>query len=96
MRDQLDEWVRSGLFNGGELSAADCQIAPSVALLVTMEDLGPLLHGRPSLRLAERLVPQYPAHLPPGTLFVPSARAEDRRNLELAHHVRTNRGNRKF
>jgi len=62
--DHVDSLIRSGVIGGPELNAADFQIATSSALLATMEDLEPLLAGRPLLGHARRVAPQYPGHLP--------------------------------
>lgn len=62
--DHVDELIRAGVLNGPELNAADFQIATSSALMATMEDLMPLLEGRPLLEHARRVAPGYPGHLP--------------------------------
>ena len=63
--DRVDAWIAAGVLNGPELNAADFQIAPSLGLAMTMEDLRPAIAGRPAGALAERLVPSYPGHTPP-------------------------------
>jgi glutathione S-transferase len=68
--DQVDAWIAEGVMGGPEPNAADLQIAPSVRLLATMDDVRPLLEGRPSLALALRLFPAYAGHLPAGVLPV--------------------------
>ena len=62
--DHVDGLIRAGVLNGPELNAADFQIGTSSALLATMEDMGPLLEGRPALEHARRVAPGYPGHLP--------------------------------
>lgn len=62
--DHVDGLIRSGVIGGPELNAADFQIGTSSALLVTMEDLEPLLAGRPLVGHARRVAPDYPGHLP--------------------------------
>jgi glutathione S-transferase len=68
--DQVDAWIAEGVIGGGEPNAADLQIAPSIRLLATMDDVRPLLDGRPCLALALRLFPSYAGHLPAGALPV--------------------------
>jgi glutathione S-transferase len=68
--DQVDAWIAEGVIGGAEPNAADLQIATSIRLLATMDDLKPLLEGRPSLALALRLFPSYDGHLPAGALPV--------------------------
>lgn len=63
--DHVDELIATDVIGGDEPNAADFQIAPSVALLLTLDDIRPLLSGRPAERLANRLVPGFPGHLPP-------------------------------
>ncbi len=68
--DRVDAWIAEGVMGGAEPNAADLQIAPSIGLLATMDDLEPLLDGRPCLALARRLFPSRPGHLPAGALPV--------------------------
>ena len=64
--DRIDGYIADGVIGGAEPNAADLQIAPSVALLMTMEDLRPFIESRPAGELARRLVPDFPGHTPPG------------------------------
>ncbi|MBS1871277.1 MAG: glutathione S-transferase [Actinobacteria bacterium] len=66
--DRVDGWIAEGVMGGAEPNAADLQIAPSVRLLATMEDVRPLLAGRPALALAVRLFPSYAGRMPQGAL----------------------------
>jgi glutathione S-transferase len=66
--DQVDAWIADGTIGGAEPNAADLQIAPSIRLLATMEDVKPLLEGRPCLDLAMRQFPAYSGHMPKGAL----------------------------
>jgi glutathione S-transferase len=63
--DRVDAWIESGVLNGQQLNAADFQIAPSLGLAMTMEDLRPAVEARPAAALAKRLVPNYPGKMPP-------------------------------
>jgi glutathione S-transferase len=65
MLDKVDAWVESGVLNGEVLNAADLQIAPSIGLAMTLDDLRPAIENRPAAELARRLVPNYPGKMPP-------------------------------
>jgi glutathione S-transferase len=65
MLDKVDGWIAAGTLNGPELNVADFQIAPSLGLALTLDDLRPAIEGRPAAALAQRVVPNYPGHTPP-------------------------------
>ncbi|HMI81034.1 MAG TPA: glutathione S-transferase, partial [Solirubrobacterales bacterium] len=65
MLDRVDAWIEAGVLNGEQLNAADFQIAPSIGLAMTLDDLRPAIEGRPASELARRLVPNYPGRMPP-------------------------------
>jgi glutathione S-transferase len=65
MLDRIDAYIAEGVIGGSEPNAADFQIAPSVALLMTLDDLRPHIEPRPAGGLARRLVPDFPGHTPP-------------------------------
>ena len=65
MLDKIDGWIESGVLGGEQLNAADFQIAPSLGLAMTLDDLRPAIENRPAAALARRLVPNYPGHMPP-------------------------------
>jgi glutathione S-transferase len=60
MLDRIDAWISTGLLGGTQPNAADFQIAPSLSLLMTVDELRPRLESRPAGRLALRVVPDYP------------------------------------
>ena len=62
--DHVDDLVEQGVIGGAERNAADFQIATSVSLLLTMDDIRPMIEGRPAERLARELVPHQPGHTP--------------------------------
>lgn len=62
---RLDDWIAEGILGGHEPYAADFQVAASLRLAMTMDDLRPLIEPRPSGQLALRLIPDYPGHTPP-------------------------------
>jgi len=65
MLDKIDEWIAAGVLGGEELNAADFQIAPSIGLAMTLDDLRPAIENRPAGQLAKRVVPDYPGKTPP-------------------------------
>jgi glutathione S-transferase len=65
MLDQVDAWIASGVLNGEQLNAADFQIATSLGLALTLDDLRPAIENRPAGALAKRVVPDYPGKAPP-------------------------------
>jgi glutathione S-transferase len=65
MLDKVDGWIAGGVLNGPQLNAADFQIAPSIGLAMTLDDLRPAIENRPAAELARRLVPNYPGKMPP-------------------------------
>lgn len=62
---KVDDWIAAGVLNGEQLNAADFQIAPSLGLAMTIDDLRPLIENRPAGALAKRVVPDYPGKTPP-------------------------------
>jgi glutathione S-transferase len=63
--DRVDELIAAGTIDGEQLNAADFQIAPSIRLAMTMQDLRPLIEARPAGRLAVRVQPELPGDVPP-------------------------------
>jgi glutathione S-transferase len=68
--DQVDALLRDGTIGGDELNAADYQIGTSTALLSTVEDVRPVLDGRPAAAHARRVAPHFPGHV--GNVFPPA------------------------
>jgi glutathione S-transferase len=66
--DRVDAWLADGTLGGTPPNAADLQIAPSVALLSTLEDLAPDIMGRPCGPWAERVAGRPPGRVPAGVL----------------------------
>jgi glutathione S-transferase len=63
--DRVDAYIESGVLNGEQLNVADFQIAPSLGLAMTLDDLRPAIENRPAGALARRIVPDYPGQMPP-------------------------------
>jgi glutathione S-transferase len=62
--DRVDEWIVEGVIGGPEPNAADFQIAPSIRLLMTFEDLRPFIEARTCGEMAKRIVPDFPGKMP--------------------------------
>jgi glutathione S-transferase len=78
--DRVDAWIAAGVLDGERPNAADLQIAPTIRLLHTLEDVRPLIAGRPAEALAFRWLAPLTASVPPGALpvagtAVPAAQA---------------------
>jgi glutathione S-transferase len=71
--DQVDQYIADGVLDGERPNAADLQIAPTVRLLHALEDVRPLIAGRPAEAFAFRWLDPLPASVPPGALPVAAA-----------------------
>jgi glutathione S-transferase len=65
MLERIDAWIAAGTIGGEQPNVADFQIAPSLRLAMTLDDLRPAIEARPAGELALRLVPDYPGRIPP-------------------------------
>jgi glutathione S-transferase len=65
MLQKIDDWIADGTIGGEQPNVADFQIAPSLRLAMTLDDLRPAIESRPAGELAMRLVPHYPGKTPP-------------------------------
>jgi glutathione S-transferase len=63
--DQIDGWIAEGLLGSDEPNAADFQIAGSIGLAMTLQDLRPAIAARPAGEHSKRFVPDYPGDVPP-------------------------------
>lgn len=68
MLDRIDAWLERGDLGGVPATAADYQVAGSVRMLLTLEDLAPQFRGRPAELLARRLIPSFPGRVSVGAL----------------------------
>jgi glutathione S-transferase len=68
MLERVDAWIQAGDIGSGQPTAADYQLAGSLRLLLTLEDLAPQLADRPAAELARRLIPTFPGRVPEGVL----------------------------
>jgi glutathione S-transferase len=71
--DQVDQYVADGVVGGAQPNAADLQIAPTIRLLNALEDVRPLIAGRPAEALASRWFAPLTASVPAGALPVQAA-----------------------
>jgi glutathione S-transferase len=58
--DRVDALLREGAIGGERLNAVDFQVAPSVRLMLTFDQLRPHIEDRPAGRHARALVGDYP------------------------------------
>ena len=63
--DRIDGWIADGVLGGEDLNAADLQIATSVRLLMTMDDVRPAIEELPAGEHALSTVPEFPGRVPP-------------------------------
>jgi len=62
--DRIDGWIADGVIGGPQPNAADYQLAPSLRLLMSFDDLRPFIEGRPCGELANRIAPDFPGRTP--------------------------------
>ncbi len=62
--DHVDDLIAQGVIGGTERNAAGFQIATSISLLLTMDDVRPMIEGHPAERLARDVVAHQPGHMP--------------------------------
>ena len=82
---QVDDWIGEGVLGSESPNAADLQIAASLRLAMTLDDLKPALASRPAGELALRAIPDFPGHAPP---VLPPAWLEPLRQSEPASTAR--------
>lgn len=63
--DRIDGWIAEGLLGSDAPNAADFQIAGSLALAMTLQDLRPAIAARPAGELTRRIVPRFDGDVPP-------------------------------
>jgi glutathione S-transferase len=61
---RIEQMLKDGIIGGGEPNAADFQIAPTIRVLMNMEDTAPIIIGSPVESWAKGLVADYPTGLP--------------------------------
>jgi glutathione S-transferase len=63
--DRIDGWIADGVLGGAPPNVADYQVATSLALLASHDDLRRLIDARPCGELVRRIAPGYPGRMPP-------------------------------
>jgi glutathione S-transferase len=63
--DRIDAWIADGVLGGAEPNVADYQVATSLALLASHDDLRPIIAARRCGELVRRIAPDYPGRMPP-------------------------------
>jgi glutathione S-transferase len=63
--DRIDDWIAEDLLGSESPNAADFQVATSVRLLMTLDDLREAIAARPAGDLATRVVPEFPGRVAP-------------------------------
>jgi glutathione S-transferase len=64
MLHRIDNWIEEGILGGEPPNVADLQIAPSLRLAMSLDDLRPAIEDRPAGRLATRIVKHFPGRTP--------------------------------
>jgi glutathione S-transferase len=64
MLQRIDDWIADGILGGQPPNAADLQIAPSLRLAMSLDDLRSAIEDRPAGRLAPRIVKHFPGRTP--------------------------------
>jgi glutathione S-transferase len=73
---RIEGWLEQGTLGGETANAADLQIASSLRLLLTIEDVARRIGDRPAAALAHRWIPDFPGAVPEGALPATWLRAE--------------------
>jgi glutathione S-transferase len=76
--DHVDQLLAEGVIGGPQRNAADFQIAVSVRFLLALEDLRPMVEGRPAEAFARAVMPDFAGPFPVGTIpaeWLPQAAA---------------------
>jgi glutathione S-transferase len=62
---RIDDWVADESLGSEPPSAADLQVAASLRLAMTLDDLRPAIAERPGGEMALRAIPEFPGRVPP-------------------------------
>jgi glutathione S-transferase len=76
---RVDDWIAEGVLGADPPNAADLQIAASLRLAMTLDDLRPAIESRPAGELALQAVPDFPGRAAP---VLPQAWLEPLRRTE--------------
>jgi glutathione S-transferase len=64
MLDRVEAWLEEGVLGGVVPNAAGFQVAPSIRILMALDDLRPAIEGRPAGRFATEVIPEPPGRVP--------------------------------
>jgi glutathione S-transferase len=64
MVQRIDDWIQEGVLGDEPPNVADLQIAPSLWLAMSLDDLRPAIEARPAGRLATQIVKHFPGRTP--------------------------------
>ena len=64
MLDHVDGLIAEGVIGNADPNAADFQIATTLRVMLSFDDLAPMVDWRPAGALARRLVPEWPDEVP--------------------------------
>jgi len=78
---RVDDWIAEGVLGADPPNAADLQIAASLRLAMTLDDLRPAIEERPAGQMALRAIPDFPGYAPP---VLPPAWLEPLRSSQSA------------
>jgi glutathione S-transferase len=82
---RIDDWIAEGVLGAEPPNAADLQIAASIRLAMTLDDLLPAIEGRPAGQMTLRAIPDFPGQAAP---VLPPAWLEPVRQSEPARSTR--------
>jgi glutathione S-transferase len=63
MLSRVDDYIAAGTLGGEPVNAGDLQVATSLRLMMTLDDLRPTISARPAGEMAIRVVPEYPGRV---------------------------------
>jgi glutathione S-transferase len=82
---RIDDWIAESVLGADPPNAADLQIAASLRLLMTFDDVRPAIEERPAGEMALRAIPDFPGRAP---AILPPAWLEPLRQSEPARSTR--------
>ena len=62
---RVDDWIAEGVLGAEPPNAADLQVAASLRLAMTLDDLRPAIESRPAGEMAVAAIPQFPGRASP-------------------------------
>jgi glutathione S-transferase len=82
---RIDDWIAEGVLGADSPNAADLQIAASLRLLMSFDDVRPAIEDRPAGEMALRAIPDFPGR---AASILPPAWLEPLRQSEPARSTR--------